>query len=133
MPELPEVETSRRGITPHIKQQSIDKVIVRQGKLRWPVPANLAALLSHQTVTRVRRRGKYLLLDLNHGSLIIHLGMSGSLRIVEFETEAAKHDHIDICFANNKVLRYNDPRRFGSILWTDHRSFATSFIGFIRT
>lgn len=118
MPELPEVEVSRLGITPHIQDQIITDVIVRQPKLRWPVPeeVNLAKGLK---LNAVRRRAKYLLLDTDNGSIILHLGMSGKLRVVDKNTPLIKHDHIDIQFNNHKVLRYNDTRRFGAMLWQD--------------
>ena len=119
MPELPEVETTKRGIAPLICGQKIVKVVVRQPKLRWPVPDNLPTLLSQQTVTKVTRRGKYLLLSCGHGTLLIHLGMSGSLRVIPATTPILKHDHVDFCFSQQKILRFHDPRRFGAILWTD--------------
>jgi formamidopyrimidine-DNA glycosylase len=118
MPELPEVETSCRGIEPHIKKQRVIDVIIRQKKLRWPIPATLKKELINQTIDTVERRAKYILLGTKAGSVIIHLGMSGSLRISDKKTAAEKHDHIDICFANNKILRLRDPRRFGAVLWT---------------
>jgi len=118
MPELPEVETSRRGIEPHIQQQKITDIIIRQHRLRWPIPRNLPALAKGQHVEQVQRRGKYLILPLQHGSIIIHLGMSGALHIVTADRQADKHDHIDFCFANKKILRLHDPRKFGSVLWT---------------
>lgn len=117
MPELPEVDTVRRGIAPHITGKSIDRVIVRNRHLRWPVPARLARSITGQTVHAVTRRAKYLLLQLDTGTLIVHLGMSGSLRLVNADTPVGKHDHIDWVFAGT-CLRYNDPRRFGSVHWT---------------
>ncbi len=119
MPELPEVETTRSGIEPHICRQTISGVTVRNPNLRWPVPANLPRLLLGCRVTSVTRRGKYILLDCERGHLILHLGMSGSLRLVPSGTTAATHDHVDIEFANGSVLRLRDPRRFGAVLWTD--------------
>jgi len=118
MPELPEVETTRRGIEPHVRGQRIDKVIVRDRRLRWPVTAGLAGKLQGQTILQVQRRGKYLLLGLERGTLIIHLGMSGHLAVVDAGQEPVKHDHVDIILDNGRVLRYHDPRRFGAILWT---------------
>jgi len=118
MPELPEVETTRRGIAPHIEGQQVSQVIVRQGKLRWPVSPEVSTLLPSLRIQQVRRRAKYLLLDTNKGTLIIHLGMSGSLRITDASTEPEKHEHIDIIFTNNTCMRYKDPRRFGSFLWS---------------
>jgi len=117
MPELPEVETTRRGITPHILGQKVVDVIVREKKLRWPVPANLAELLKNDSVMEVGRRGKYLLIKFNGGVLMIHLGMSGSLRIVKVGEPSEKHDHLDFQFQNGNDLRYRDPRKFGSIHW----------------
>lgn len=118
MPELPEVETSRRGIEPHILGQRVSEVIIRQKKLRWPVPASIKKQLPSQIIRQVERRGKYLLLLTDNGTLIIHLGMSGSLRILPANTAAEKHDHFDIAFENGKLLRLRDPRRFGAVLWT---------------
>jgi formamidopyrimidine-DNA glycosylase len=115
MPELPEVETTCRGIAPFAKGQKISRVIVRQSKLRWPVDQLLDKKLAGQTIINIRRRAKYLLLDTDIGSLMIHLGMSGSLRIVE-QLALKKHDHVDICLCNGKTIRFNDPRRFGSII-----------------
>lgn len=117
MPELPEVETTRRGIEPHILKQKICSVTLREPRLRWPVPKQLPVLLQGKTVAAVNRRAKYLLLDTGAGTLMIHLGMSGSLRIVTPEVAAEKHDHLDISFTNNKMLRFRDPRKFGSVHW----------------
>jgi formamidopyrimidine-DNA glycosylase len=117
MPELPEVETSRRGIEPHLVGATILHAIVRNGRLRWPVSDEIHAL-SDKPVLSVQRRAKYLLLELPDGWIIIHLGMSGSLRILTEELPAAKHDHVDLVLSNGKVLRYTDPRRFGAWLWT---------------
>jgi formamidopyrimidine-DNA glycosylase len=118
MPELPEVETTRRGIAPHITGHTVSKVIVRESRLRWPVPKGLGRNLKGQRINSVERRGKYLLLQTGVGTLILHLGMSGSLRVVPANTPAEKHDHVDIVFENNQCLRLRDPRRFGSIFWT---------------
>lgn len=117
MPELPEVETTRRGIEPHIVQQQVVEVIVREPRLRWPIPPQFPDLLKDQVIQCVLRRGKYLLLGFESGWAIIHLGMSGSLRIVSQAEVVAKHDHVDIVLANGKTLRLNDPRRFGAVLW----------------
>jgi formamidopyrimidine-DNA glycosylase len=119
MPELPEVETTRRGIEPHVIGPHIKELVIRQGQLRWPIPAARIrkALVGH-CITTVQRRGKYLLLTADTGTLIIHLGMSGSLRIVDAGTPADKHDHVDMVFANGRCLRFHDPRRFGAMLWT---------------
>lgn len=118
MPELPEVETSRRGIEPYILDQKVTDVIIRQRQLRWPIPATLKTQIKNQTITQVKRRGKYILLTCEAGTAILHLGMSGSLRILDSSVTAEKHDHLDICFNNKKVLRLRDPRRFGCVLWT---------------
>ncbi len=119
MPELPEVETTRRGIEPHIQDKVVRSVCIRQASLRWPVPSDLPVLLEGKRLLEVNRRGKYLLLRFSHGHLIIHLGMSGSLRIVESCLPPKKHDHIDILFSKKICLRFHDPRRFGAMLWTD--------------
>jgi len=116
LPELPEVETSGRGITPYCTNQQITRLVVRQKKLRWPVETGLSRKVNGQTIHRVSRRGKYLLLEIDNGELMIHLGMSGSLRVVEESRPIEKHDHIDICLANQKIIRFNDPRRFGSFI-----------------
>jgi len=118
MPELPEVETTRRGIEPHINHQTIHDVVVRNHSLRWPIPKQLRQKIRKQQIQSVDRRGKYLLLRLDTGTVIIHLGMSGSLRICTTETPAEKHDHVDFLFDNNKTLRLRDPRKFGAVLWT---------------
>lgn len=118
MPELPEVETSRRGIEPHLVGATILHAAIRNGRLRWPVSEEIYRL-SDVPVLSVRRRAKYLLLELPGGWIIIHLGMSGSLRILSEELPAEKHDHVDLVMSNGKVLRYTDPRRFGAWLWCD--------------
>lgn len=120
MPELPEVEVCRRGLLPEVEGQVICGAVVRTARLRLPLAAGLVDTLAGQRVTAVRRRGKYLLLDCRGGSedgtLVIHLGMSGSLRFVSPATPASRHDHIDIVFAHT-VLRFADPRRFGVVFW----------------
>ncbi|MEX2524294.1 MAG: bifunctional DNA-formamidopyrimidine glycosylase/DNA-(apurinic or apyrimidinic site) lyase [Gammaproteobacteria bacterium] len=118
MPELPEVETTRRGTAPHVRGRVIEAVTVRNRQLRWPVPRGLAKTLIGQRIRDVDRRGKYLLFRLDEGTLILHLGMSGSLRIVAAGTAHEKHDHVDIDFDNRICLRFRDPRRFGSIHYT---------------
>lgn len=122
MPELPEVETTRRGIAPHIEGKRIAELIVRERRLRWPIPKDLEQRLAGATVNSVDRRGKYLLVGIDDGSLIIHLGMSGSLRVLEPGTRAAlkTHDHVDLVMRDRTVLRYHDPRRFGCMLWQAH-------------
>ena len=118
MPELPEVETTRRGVEPHSLGRVVSHVRVRQPRLRWPVPADLAERLQGQAVRAVRRRAKYLLFDTDRGSLLVHLGMSGSLRVVASASAPGRHDHIDLGFGEI-ALRYNDPRRFGCMLWLE--------------
>lgn len=118
MPELPEVETSRRGIEPHIAGQCISAIIIRQRRLRWPVSMDLDNFLPGATVTSVDRRAKYLLINTTAGTAIIHLGMSGSVRIVDSDEPAAVHDHFDFVFRGGKSLRFRDPRRFGSLLFS---------------
>jgi formamidopyrimidine-DNA glycosylase len=118
MPELPEVETSRRGIEPHILNNKIDTIIIRYPTLRWPIPKDLAKRFTGKTITAVKRRGKFLLLHTKVGTMMLHLGMSGVLRIVDHTTPVKKHDHVDIQFADGVYLRFNDPRRFGCLLYT---------------
>ncbi|MGF1546363.1 MAG: bifunctional DNA-formamidopyrimidine glycosylase/DNA-(apurinic or apyrimidinic site) lyase [Thiotrichales bacterium] len=130
MPELPEVETTRRGIAPYLEGHAIIAVVVREPRLRWPVPSELAAMLSGQVVRAVERRAKYLLIQVACGTLIIHLGMSGSLRIVPPERPLRKHDHVTFRLATGLELRLHDPRRFGAVLWqalgaTTHPVLAT--------
>lgn len=120
MPELPEVETTKSGIAPHVVSDRVTEIIIRQSQLRWPITDNLATILTGQTLTHIERWAKYLLLHFqgaDSGVLMIHLGMSGSLCIAESGSEPGKHSHVDICFAKGTVLRYTDPRRFGCILW----------------
>ncbi|WP_461482381.1 bifunctional DNA-formamidopyrimidine glycosylase/DNA-(apurinic or apyrimidinic site) lyase [Porticoccus sp.] len=117
MPELPEVVVTLRGVSPHIVGKRVVSVAVREARLRWPVPEELPALLCGQALLEGRQRGKYLLFRFAEGHLMIHLGMSGSLRIVRPDTPVGKHDHVDITFADGTVLRYTDPRRFGTIQW----------------
>jgi len=116
MPELPEVEVCRQGISPHILKQAVTKVIVRNAKLRWPIPDSVQTMVSHR-VHSVDRRSKYLLIKFSHGTLVLHLGMSGTIRVIDEHTPVAKHDHFDLVFAHGKALRLNDPRRFGAVLW----------------
>ena len=118
MPELPEVETTRRGIKPHLLERRVTSVTIRQPKMRWPVPSEIAAQLPGQTVRAVERRGKYLLLHFGTGTLILHLGMSGSLRITPPQTELRKHDHFILELDSGQEMRLHDPRRFGAVLWT---------------
>ena len=124
MPELPEVEVTRLGVAPHLEGKLVDSVLMRRDGLRWPFPPGLSATLAGRRILQVGRRGKYLLIHFEHGSLIIHLGMSGHLRVLPLGTEAKKHDHIDIVVdsggASKQVLRLHDPRRFGAVLWHSH-------------
>ncbi|QSP95390.1 bifunctional DNA-formamidopyrimidine glycosylase/DNA-(apurinic or apyrimidinic site) lyase [Marinobacter salinisoli] len=119
MPELPEVETTRQGIAPHCEGQIISHVTVRNPNLRWPVPDDLAARLTGKRIKHVDRRAKYLLIHLEEGAVIVHLGMSGSLRIITGDTPPLTHDHIDMVLHSGTVVRFNDPRRFGCWLWAD--------------
>lgn len=136
MPELPEVETTRRGLAPHLEGAIVTGVVIRNSRLRWPIQENLPELLRGQHVISLKRRAKYLLLDFDNGTLILHLGMSGSLRILPCDMPAeipawgmsgvcpqlrcdppAKHDHFDLLLDNGKLMRLRDPRRFGAVLW----------------
>ncbi|MFA5678683.1 MAG: bifunctional DNA-formamidopyrimidine glycosylase/DNA-(apurinic or apyrimidinic site) lyase [Pseudomonas sp.] len=117
MPELPEVETTRRGIAPHLEGHKVTRLVVRDARLRWPIPEDLAIQLENQTFTAIRRRAKYLLMEIGGGTLISHLGMSGSLRLVPAQTPPLKHEHVDIELDSGLTLRYTDPRRFGAMLW----------------
>ena len=124
MPELPEVETTRRGIEPHVIGQKVASTVVRERRLSWPIPVGFEEELAGRTIIATRRRAKYLLIDFDTGCLLIHLGMSGSLRMVAPEEQPRKHDHVDIGFDNGLVLRYHDPRRFGSMHWFSGGSHA---------
>ena len=117
MPELPEVETTRRGVEPHCVGEVVQQLVVREARLRWPVPENLPTLLAGLEIQAVERRAKYLLFRTGAGSLLVHLGMSGSLRVVPAGQVPGKHDHIDIRLRSGPSLRFNDPRRFGCFLW----------------
>ncbi len=124
MPELPEVEVTRQGIRPHLEGRCLTGAVVREPQLRWPVPADLATTVAGARVRSVRRRAKYLLLELESptgsgGTLLIHLGMSGSLRVVPVALKPTAHDHLDLALEDSRVLRLRDPRRFGALLWTD--------------
>ncbi len=123
MPELPEVETTRRGISVHIIGDKIEYIEIRQRQLRWKIPEDLHVYLVHKTLLSIERRAKYLLLNFESGTLLIHLGMSGSLRICPLNTPTEKHDHADIVFTHC-LLRYTDPRRFGAILWLGLNPYA---------
>ena len=116
MPELPEVEVTRRGVAPHLEGRIVTAVVFRHSGLRWPFPAELSQLLPGQEIKTIGRRGKYLLIGFDHGTLILHLGMSGHLRILPKATPPRKHDHFDLV-VGDQVLRLSDPRRFGAVLW----------------
>ena len=117
MPELPEVEITRRGLAAHLTGVAITDVVIRNAKLRWPIPKNLPELLRGLIIVSLKRRAKYLLMDCGNGTLILHLGMSGSLRILPANTPSEKHDHFDLILGNNTLMRLRDPRRFGAVLW----------------
>lgn len=119
MPELPEVEVSRRGIAPHLEQQKITDIVVRDRRLRWPIPEAISTVIG-ATITQVERRAKYLIIHTTKGYLIIHLGMSGALRVVPTDTLVVKHDHIDLVLVSGVCLRFNDPRRFGCWLYSEN-------------
>jgi len=118
VPELPEVETTRQGVAPHVERQKVTAVRIYDRRLRWPVPRNLSRILTGRTVDRVERRSKYLLFRLGGDTLIVHLGMTGTLRVFTQPPPKQPHDHIDLEFASGVVLRYRDPRRFGAMLWS---------------
>ena len=117
MPELPEVETTRRGIEPHVVGRRINRLVVHERRLRWPVDIEMSATFIGCTIRRAGRRAKYLLLETDAGTLILHLGMSGSLRVLPASTPRITHDHVDIELDSGQTLRFNDPRRFGSLLF----------------
>ncbi len=117
MPELPEVETVRRGLGPHLEGQIVTGVRLREARLRWPVPPRLGCMLRGKRIVAVGRRAKYLLLQMDAGHLMIHLGMSGSLRVVAVSRRPERHDHLDLLLGNGCCLRLRDPRRFGSVHW----------------
>lgn len=118
MPELPEVETTRRGVEPHVVGRKIVGLSVHEPRLRWPVAQDLAERVTGQHIRAAGRRAKYLLLTLDSGTLLLHLGMSGSLRVLPADTPRRTHDHIDILLDSGYTLRFNDPRRFGSLHYT---------------
>ncbi len=117
MPELPEVETTRRGLAPHLVGLRLSAMTVRDHRLRWPIDPALAKRLQGSTLRDIARRGKYLLFDFGGGTLLVHLGMSGSLRLVDPRESPGRHDHVDWLFARGQLLRLRDPRRFGAVLW----------------
>jgi formamidopyrimidine-DNA glycosylase len=117
MPELPEVETTRRGLAPHIVGKTIKQVILRRDSLRWPIPFDIVEQLPGQKILGIERRAKYLLMHTKAGSALWHLGMSGSMRVLNADAVVGKHDHVDIVLSGKKIIRYTDPRRFGCLLW----------------
>ncbi len=117
MPELPEVETTRLGLLPQLTGRHIEAVTLRRSDLRWPIPWEIAKLLPGQPILGVRRRAKYLLLDLAPGSALLHLGMSGCLRVVPRDLPVGRHDHVDLVLDSGQAVRFTDPRRFGCLLW----------------
>ena len=119
MPELPEVETTRRELEPRLVGRRVDRVLVRNPRLRWPIPPELVSRLEGRRILRLGRRAKYLLASNATGTALIHLGMSGSLRLVAMGEEAGPHDHVDWHLEDGQALRYRDPRRFGTMLWCD--------------
>lgn len=119
MPELPEVETTRRGLAPALSGRVLQQIDIRNPRLRWPIPPDLPARLVGQSLRGITRRGKYLLFDFGRATQIVHLGMSGSLRLASPAEPPGVHDHVDWQFAGNLLLRLRDPRRFGAVLWTD--------------
>jgi len=118
VPELPEVETTRRGIEPHVTGRRIDRLLIHDRRLRWPVDLAMIPAVTGTAIRRAGRRAKYLLLETDAGTLILHLGMSGSLRVLPMDTPRIAHDHVDIELDSGQTLRFNDPRRFGSLLFT---------------
>lgn len=119
MPELPEVETTLKGIAPHVINRQLTKLVVRNASLRWPVPTDLASHIVGKEVRSLKRRAKYLLWEFDSGHLLVHLGMSGSLRVVPAGTAPGKHDHVDLQVSDGQMVRYTDPRRFGAVLWVE--------------
>jgi formamidopyrimidine-DNA glycosylase len=117
MPELPEVETTRRGLAPYCETQTIRDIVIRTPALRWPIPPQIADITRGQRIIALERRAKYLIFRLDSGNILIHLGMSGNLRLTDAQTPFQKHDHVDIVLTNGNCLRLRDPRRFGALLW----------------
>ena len=120
MPELPEVETTRLGLLPRLQGRTLERIVVRNPRLRWPVPDDLQSHLAGLVLNALNRRGKYLLFDFGPATQIVHLGMSGSLRFAGPDEPAALHDHVDWLFDDGTTLRLRDPRRFGAVLWTEN-------------
>lgn len=120
MPELPEVETTMRAISPSIVGQKIDSIVIRRDKLRWDIPRELETILPNLVIEKIERRAKYMIFHTQVGGVVVHLGMSGVLRLLTEYSEPEKHDHVDLIMQNGIILRYNDPRRFGAWLWVEH-------------
>ncbi|MGD2138939.1 MAG: bifunctional DNA-formamidopyrimidine glycosylase/DNA-(apurinic or apyrimidinic site) lyase [Burkholderiales bacterium] len=118
MPELPEVETTRRGLEPHLKDQHVVRIEIRERRLRWLVPPELEEHARGSLIHKIERRGKYLLMQCDHGWMIVHLGMSGRLRVLPEPVPPSKHDHFDLILSSGMIVRYTDARRFGALLWT---------------
>jgi formamidopyrimidine-DNA glycosylase len=128
MPELPEVETTRTGIAPHLLGRRIERLAIRQPSLRWPIPRTLIRKLPGQSIAAIERRAKYLLVHTDAGSAVLHLGMSGSLRVLDQSAAPGKHDHYDWLLDSGKLLRFTDPRRFGCLLWQPPRNPAPAVV-----
>ncbi len=120
MPELPEVEVTRRGLVP-LLNQTVKNIVIRNAGMRWPIPAHLPQTLHNQKLLGLRRRAKYILADFENGTLLLHLGMSGRLCLLDRNYPPEKHDHFDIQFHDGQVLRLRDPRRFGAVLWAGEK------------
>lgn len=118
MPELPEVETTLRGIRPYLEGERVQRLLVREPRLRLPIAPETADLVQGQRIGALSRRSKYILMGLERGTLIVHLGMSGSLRVVPPSSPPRRHDHLDLVLSDQRCLRFHDPRRFGIFLWT---------------
>ena len=116
MPELPEVEITRRGLLP-LLNQTVKNVVIRNASMRWPIPAHLPETLKNQKLISLTRRAKYILATFENGTLLLHLGMSGRISLLDRNYPPEKHDHFDVEFNDNQVLRLRDPRRFGAVLW----------------
>ena len=129
MPELPEVEVTKRALSPHIEGSTIEKLDIRETRLRWPIRVDLLKKIEHKTVTSISRRGKYILINTSSGTAMIHLGMSGSISIFDQYIPPKKHDHFDIYLTNKKIIRFNDPRRFGCFIWAGKHPEKHKLIG----
>ncbi len=117
MPELPEVETTVNGIRPYLEGQTLARLVVRERRLRWLIPVGLEQSVSGKKMAKIERKGKYILIHLDVGGLIIHLGMSGSMRVLRLPMVASKHDHFDLINESGQIIRYRDPRKFGCLLY----------------